>query len=415
MVPLKRRTVLGALGAGALAATSGCTVVRDVTAFVRGHDHRRDAPVGDLEGPWPTTGAGFRRRSAVDLPVPGEDATTREVTTVGRFADSQPAVVGERAYLGVDRRRPASDPDGEPFSGLVAIDLTAELPQSTIVWRRDAGEPTSAYTPTVRGRVVYSRGHDGLRAVDARDGSRYWWNRAGRGTPALDGEDCFTYDTDGAVALDAVTGEVRWRSDDTIAAGQGLAITGDAVIVACGSGGEGALYCFEREDGSTRWRYDGVGESYATAVTDGEQAYATGTDGAVHAVGLDTGVEVWRHDVGGPSYAQPAVDDAVYVTSTNEATVAAIEPDSGQVRWDATVGVGGTSPPAVTPESVLFTTSTREGKRLVALHRGDGTERWQMAVPTEALRAVQPVVGDGAAYVVAEAADRTESSLYVLE
>jgi outer membrane protein assembly factor BamB len=413
--PVERRTVLGTLGAGALAAASGGAGLRHLTPVVRDHEHHRDAPVGDVEGPWPTHAAGFDRQSALDLPIPRENATIREVTTIGRFVESQPVVVGDRAYIGVDRRRPESDPEGEPFSGLVAIDLEANLPQAAILWSVDAGEPTSSYSPTVRGRVVYSRARDGLQAVDARDGSRYWWNQAGGGTPAVDGDVCFTFDTDGAVALDAVTGERRWRSDDTIAVGQGLATTDDAVLVACGSAGEGALYCFERDDGTTRWRYDGVGESYATAVVDGERAYAAGTDGLVYAVSLETGVEVWRYNVGGPSYAQPAVADSVYVTSTDDARVAAVESESGRARWEATIGTGGMSPPAVTAEHLLFTTSTDEGRRLVALRRGNGTERWRMEVPAPGLRAVQPVVGDGTAYVVAEAADRNEGSLHVLE
>lgn len=416
MVPTSRRTLLRAVGAGAVAGAAGCAgAAGDPLAGLRRHVHRRDAPVDDYGGPWPTLGADRARTGAVDgASLPAEDARDRAVTPVGLYARSQPAVVGDRAYVGVDRR--TTERDDAEFSGLVAIDLTADPHEDATVWRASEGGPTSSFTPTVRGRVVYAQVGRGVRALDARDGSLYWRAREGLGdvTPAVAGEDCYTAD-DAAVALDAVTGETRWRSEELLAAPSGLAVTDDAVVLACGDGGDGALYCFERDDGTTRWRYDAVGESYASAVTDGERAYAVGTDGGLHAVHLTDGEAAWTHPLGEPTDARPAVaDGTVFAAGTNSEKVAALDAASGDLRWNRHVGVGGASGPVVTRDAVALRTATRDGERLVVLDRSDGATRRHVAVPDNDLDSVQPVVVDGVAYVVGEGRDGPQSFLYAV-
>lgn len=433
-----RRTLLRALGAAAVAGVAGCTgrQLDDGLASLRPHVHRRDAPVGDFAGPWPTVGGDEARSGAnTNASAPSEDARARAVTSTGRFSRSQPAVVGDRAYLGVDRRSTEIRPDTE-FSGLVAVDLACVSAPSACedgerdgnsgrggdrerrldpaLWRVSAGEPTISFTPTVRGRVVYARVGDSVRALDARDGSLYWRNRAGSFTPAVAGEDCYTVG-DGVVALDVVTGERRWTGESLVAAPSGLAVADDAVALACGDGGEGALYCVERADGATRWRYDAVGESYASAVTDGERAYAVGTDGVLHAVALESGERAWTYVLGGRTYERPAVaDGTVYAVGTNSERVAALDAATGAVQWERRIGVGGSSAPVATRDAVVYVTATREGERLLVLDRADGRVLRRFEVPRADLGGVQPVVADGVAYVVGAAREGTQDWVYAV-
>lgn len=284
-----------------------------------------------------------------------------------------------------------------------------------MAWRAAAGDSSASFTPTVRGRVVYAQVGDGIEALEAATGDVFWKTRAGGLTPTVDGVDCFTADGDGAIALDAVTGETRWRSEPTENALSGFAVADDAVCLACGDGGEGSLWAFERSDGHTRWHYSDLGESYATAVTDGERVYAVATEGRLHAVGLADGERRWTYRVQGESYVQPAVaDGTVYLSGTNHDRLAALDATTGDVVWDRAIGIGGVSSPTVTAESVLMVTGTREGERLLVLAREDGTERARVELPRGMYDAVQPVVDDGVAYVVAEPAMETRSFLYAV-
>lgn len=426
MVPADRRAVVRALGAGLLATTSGCAAVGEIGRRVRGYEHRRDAPVEEVVGPWPTAAADAARTGAVDLPIPGRDADAREVTTIGRFVEAQPAVVGDRAFVGVDRREPPGAADegpeqlgeergqGGPFSGLIGIDLGADDVRDAIEWRVPGGGPTSPYTPTVRGRVVYSETGDGVRAVDAADGGRYWWTNAAEGAPVVDGEFCYTFGRETVVALDAVTGEVRWESGPLETVPQGLAVAGDAVVATTGAASDGGLYCFEAGDGTLRWSYDALGESYARAVLDGDHAYAVNTSGRLHAVSLADGTRTWEYEVEGPSYAQPAVEDAVYVTSSTGDTAAALDPATGEVRWEESVGVGGMSPPAVGAETLVFSVGVPSGMELAVVDPDSGDERWRWGVVDDGLQTVQPVVAEETIYVVAELRNRVQASLYAL-
>lgn len=406
--PASRRRFLAAVGAGGLAATSGCVnALGDAVDPLRSHVHHRDADLSGDAGPWPTTGADAHRSGAVDGAAPPRDATLRRVTAAGQFVRAQPAVVGTRAYFGVDRR---TGENGDEFSGLVAIDIDADRTDGRVAWREKGSG--SRFTPTVAGNTVVAPLDEGVGALDARVGTVFWRNTAARGAIAVVGGTCYSH-ADGLVALDAVTGETRWTSEATEAAAQGFAVGEDAIALACGDGGEGSLYCFERSDGSTRWRYREVGESYASAVTDGERAYVVGTDGVVHAVRLATGEQAWTRHFEGESYQRVAVSDGtVYATGTNDNRLDAVDAASGDLEWQAAVGRFGLSPPAITPGAVVAFGHTREGRQLFVLDRANGTERHRHGLPNGADESIQPVVADGVAYVFGEPAMETQGYLY---
>lgn len=409
--PSRRRT-LAALGSTALAATAGCAALGDGIGPLRDHVHRSDADLSGDAGPWPTQGADARRRGAVAGRAPPADATVRAVTSAGRYASVQPALAGGRLYLGVDRRTTETS-EGE-FSGVVAVDLDAERPDERVAWRAPEGGSTTGFTPTVAGNTVIAPVGPGLKAFDAADGTLRWRTAAGGGTTAVVGETCFTY-ADRVIALDAVTGERRWESEATGAAPSGFAVADDAVVLACGDGGAGSLYCFERANGHGRWRYEALGESYASAVTDGARAYAVSTAGVLHAVSLDGGDRAWTHEFRGESYQRVAVaDGTVYAAGTNGDALVALDAVTGRRRWRSATEVGGPSPPAVTPESVLAVAPTREGRRLFVLDRATGRERRRFELPDGLFEEVQPVAGDGVAYVLAEPSAETQCYLYAV-
>lgn len=403
-----RRRFLAAGGAGSLAATAGCIhALSDAVGPSQGHVYHRDADLSGDAGPWPTTGADARRSGAVEGSAPPEDAKLRQVTAVGQFVRAQPAVAGTRAYLGVDRR---TGENGDEFSGIIAIDLDADRPDGRVAWREKGS--VSRFTPKVAGNTVVAPLDEGMGALDAHDGTVYWRNTLARGAIAVVDETCYSYSEE-LVALDAVTGETRWTSEATEAAAQGFAVSKDAVALACGDGSEGSLYCFERSDGSTRWRYRDVGESYASAVTDGEQAYVVGTDGVLHAVTLARGEQAWTRRFDGDSYQRVAVSEGtVYTAGTNDNRLVAADAASGDLEWQAAVGPFGLSTPVITPDALVAIGHTQEGRQLFVLDRANGTERHRHRLPDGVGEPIQPVVADGVAYVLAEPAMETQGYLY---
>jgi outer membrane protein assembly factor BamB len=418
MPSIRRRDALAALGAGAVLSTSGCLgTARDLVGEIRGYTHHADAPVASASTPWPQLGTGpGRTGSAPDATAPGGEATAGEVTPIGLFPTAQPAVAGDEAYLGVDRRRGVAGDAEDTFSGLIAVDLTSERSDEAVRWRVPEGGATTAFTPAVRGRVVYAQVGHGMGAYDAENGGReYWHNGAGGLPPAVDGRRVFTADTDGAVALDAVTGEVVWRSDPPSNAPSGVAVADGAVVLACGDSREGALYCYERDDGSERWRYGAVGESYATPVVGDGLVLVVGTDGELHAVEVQSGERRWLYALGEDSFQRVSYrDGVVYATGTNSDYCTAIDAETGEQRWRVRVGVSRVSPAALTESAAVLTTRTDEGGRLVVLDREDGRERARVPVPVPEVEETQPVVGDGVAYVVAEPRDRAVGVLYAV-
>lgn len=253
---------------------------------------------------------------------------------------------------------------------------------------------------------------EGVGALDARDGTVYWRNTAVRGALAVVDENCYSH-AEELVALDGVTGETRWTSETPGAYPSGSAVGENAVAIACGDGGEGSLYCFEHSDGSTRWRYRDVGESYASAVTDGERAYVVETDGVLHAVTLADGEQAWTHHFDGDSYQRVAVSDGtVYAAGTNDNRLVAVDAARGDLEWQEAVGLFGLSAPVITPGWVVVVGHTQEGRQLFVLDRANGTERHRRGLPNGVGNPIQPFVADGVAYVLAEPAMETQGYLY---
>ncbi|MBL1102346.1 outer membrane protein assembly factor BamB family protein [Streptomyces coffeae] len=84
-------------------------------------------------------------------------------------------------------------------------------------WRHDVTGAAPAYAPLIwRGRVVVLTGKTAVHGIDLRTGKQLWTRDGLRpaGAPwAVDAETLFV-PGDGLVALDALTGRVRWRSKD---------------------------------------------------------------------------------------------------------------------------------------------------------------------------------------------------------
>lgn len=407
-----RATRRGVLALGGAITVAGCSsVTGEIRRKIDPHTYNADAPIEEATGGWWLRGADQQRTGATDDAPPGPEASVAPVVPLGRHRPGQPVVDSERVYVGVDDVSEA----GDQFSGTVALDRYRIDSNRPFAWR-NAGE--GATVTAVRGSVVFETRNRNVYALDATDGSVFWRNAAGSAGALPDGETVYTAGDRSIVALDAVTGEHKWSSELDLPALPPLAVAEpvDALLLAYGNGGGGRLYCVERTDGTVRWRYDAVGESYATAVTDGRRAFTVGTDGTLHAVDLETGEGIWTYTFRRESYVRPAIaDGTVYAVGTNDDELVALDSSSGESIWRVPLDVGMTPSPTVAGEYVLLQGRLEANENsLHVFDRRTGELQYGFEYPTPrfGVKLVQPVVVTGSAYVVGARPDTNTTVLY---
>ena len=229
------------------------------------------------------------------------------------------------------------------------------------------------------GRVVATRETDAgpsVVAVHPRD-RRVVWERRLDGTvvtaPAVaDGVVYAATDT-GGVALDAATGDARWRVDARVTPGEwdrlatmnlAPAVTDDTVVFPTGDG----VVAVSR-GGVERWRVDCRRVRAAPAARDGV-VYVPDLGVGLRAVDLDTGRELWQHTTE-ETWATPAVGSRRVFVGT-VAGLSVLDRETGTLRqvMDQRVGL---IPSAVAVVGGVVVTATREASLLAVTLVGDRT------------------------------------------
>ena len=135
------------------------------------------------------------------------------------------------------------------------------------------------------------------------------------------------YDDNDVYALDAATGEVRWR----YTTGYGVYSSPTVVegVVYIGSN-DGYLYALHGGSGELHWRYFTAGpvESSPTVV-DGV-VYVGSGDGHLHALDADNGDLLWQAKTGGILRSTPAVADGVVYVGSLDGHIYALDAASGR-------------------------------------------------------------------------------------
>jgi hypothetical protein len=224
--------------------------------------------------------------------------------------------------------------------------------------------------------------------------SQLWQIAIGAGdasAPVLGGDAVFIVDNDGDVhAIDAETGHERLRVPLNGGA-SGMAVAGTTLLL----GGDD-LVALDATTGDVRWRA-ALATPVSAPVACGELAYVGGARG-VFAVEVATGAERWRF-LTGTAMGSPAASGGVVAVCSGDGDLYVLDAASGRERWS--VGIGGGSPPALAGDAVVIATERGPlGERhgtLAVLDRGTGAERWQVEVPARIDGA--PAVGGGRVFL----------------
>lgn len=149
-------------------------------------------------------------------------------------------------------------------------------------------------------------------------------------------------------ALDAKTGDVRWRADLKLNPWGGPTITGNQVIITGSSigyypnaikGAKGFIASFDAKGGKEpTWVKDiPAGVPGNAAVADGA-AVVTATDGKVRAFNLIDGERRWIYEGKIPFFAPVAIAGGVVYAGDWKGTLHAIDLKSGVARWTIDIG-----------------------------------------------------------------------------
>ncbi|MFI5936286.1 PQQ-binding-like beta-propeller repeat protein [Actinoplanes sp. NPDC051494] len=235
-------------------------------------------------------------------------------------------------------------------------------------------------TPVVAGGRVFLVDGDGVGAFDLRTGRRLWSDTTvmdamvhrtmtvAGGLVITSGYSCYgTSDPGGhIVALDAVTGKVRWSRIEGSAT-MTVLVDGSTLVSfsACEVCSSYVVSGYRLTDGVRKWSRDGL---LATPVSAGGRLLLSAGASGSFAVSAATGAQLWQSGIAWNVIAANPAGSQFYVRGP-KGRFAAVNAATGKVLW---------SVPAAAGE--LAADGTRvyvsRGDRITAYRAGDGRRLW---------------------------------------
>lgn len=352
-----RRALLGALGSGAAAATTGC--IGTVRSQLTG-EPPIDGPCATPPESWSTAGGDAARTARTETAPPPADAESSAVRlgtreeSGRRLASAPPAIANGTAFTPVAGGVVAADPADEPR------------------WVADLDDQVEAI-PALGCGVVFAAGLNETVVLDPDTGEVLWRFDGGyHEETTLAYRDGTLYLVDSSpVALDARTGEEQWRVDG----GQTLAVGDDGLYAAEFGNGDGDLYGYDLA-GEERFHLS-LGKIVGSPTVADGTVFAVDNAGTVYAVDGATGATEWaRSDLdNGKLHTGLAVRDGVlYLPSGHGSTSYALDAATGEVRWEQHTDMV-TGRPVVGPDWVAFG-RTNVGVSVYDLETGAHRRTW---------------------------------------
>jgi serine/threonine-protein kinase len=318
--------------------------------------------------------AGEGRLYALDART-GEERWT---STVPVEPQSAPAVVDGRIYVGTWEKGDKgavvaldTATGTELWRFPILLDVDSEVgPFSDLqIYRR-----TVASSPAVTNGVVYAAiPGNFIVALDAASGEERWRKSIppSNSSPAVvDGVVYVGAHDRSILALDAATGEERWRRSLPQIPNTPVVADG-TVYINCGNRSDGSggwVFALDAVTGEERWHFarpDDTLSAFIAPTVAGGMVYV----GTVNAPGV-VGADQWVFE--------------------------ALDAETGVTRWQVDV-VGQLNQPVIADGVVYFGTGL--DRSLLAVDAATGAERWRIPLPDSDYAGFTPVVWDGLVYM----------------
>ncbi len=264
---------------------------------------------------------------------------------------------------------------------LYALDLA----NGSVRWQADVGASTHS-TPSLVGDLILVAAEDGLHAMRIGDGSPLWTTTATgpvNGTPAVVGEIAICRSSAGvAYGVDVESGEVSWSIDVNVAGDTSIAADDGVAIVGLANG---VVVALDAMSGAERWRSDtGDGGRIGTPTIDDGRVFVATLDGpnstGHHLLALDlaTGERLWTVASPGDRVAySPAVADGLAVFGSEDSRLIALDAADGALVWQ-TAAPGVVEIVTTIAGDVVYSASN--GGEAFALDRATGDLLWQVDI-----------------------------------
>lgn len=245
---------------------------------------------------------------------------------------------------------------GDRYNTGYAKGVSPTSSDPSIKWTFDANGPFWGSPVVVDGTVYIGSADQSLYALDAETGDEQWafpTEHRVEGAPAYADGTVYVGSYDMHVyAIDAASGDERWNRElgglirgsptvweDTVFIGVGchnLACSGYAEEADVSE--NGWIYALDAESGETRWRYAVGDEVVSTPAVGGEMVYVGGSNGSMYALDVTSGSVEWTYDVDDMVWSSPALAfGSVYFADWN-GIVHAVDATSGESEWMADTG-----------------------------------------------------------------------------
>jgi outer membrane protein assembly factor BamB len=197
-------------------------------------------------------------------------------------------------------------------------------------------------------------------------------------------------------AVDAASGERKWRHAAQAKIRNGAAIDGTRIVY---GSADHHVYSLDRASGKEIWRYDSKAEIDGAPLAHDGHIYIGNRGSGLYALAADSGKEIWRlYFWGSWVESTPVVADGVlYVGASDLGHVSAIAPDDGHVLWRGKVhgwsfgtpllvgdrvyaGAAGGTPYSIRHEAGFVTLDRSSGRALTRWPFADtGAYQWGIA------------------------------------
>jgi len=160
--------------------------------------------------------------------------------------------------------------------------------------------------------------------------------------PAVQSGVIYLADSEGNVAaVDAVTGEKKWKVELDTALGGAVGVGSNTVLV---GGIEGDVFALEAETGEQRWHVYVTSEVLAAPAVSGDITVVQSQDGRVVGLSLADGEKRWQFKEDVPvlslrGTSPPMMNEDLCVVSFANGKVYAISPETGSQVWESRVAV----------------------------------------------------------------------------